>query len=119
MILDKVVKARYIYEFDLKGFFDSVDTRRVLNLLGRLGLAPEMVQHLKGIVEKPAQLPPEPKLPEFGNTMKALRLSPDFKEFLTVDMLMTRIDTMMEGIKTLRTGRPSRSYSLAIATARE
>lgn len=33
MVLQKVIKARYIYEFDLKGFFDNVDLKRVRRTL--------------------------------------------------------------------------------------
>jgi hypothetical protein len=42
VILAKVIKAKYIYEFDLKGFFDNVDVPRVLTFLEeRHGLSAE------------------------------------------------------------------------------
>lgn len=63
-MLTKVVKSRYIYEFDLKGFFDSVPVRPVVRFLEKHGLSYRMANFILLLSQKPPQLPADRKLDE-------------------------------------------------------
>lgn len=53
-ILTKVVKGRYIYEFDLKGFFNNVDVTKVLDFLEyKHGLLRTFREHLERLSVMP------------------------------------------------------------------
>jgi len=51
-----VVRAKYIYEFDLKGFFDNVDTSRVLKYLEANGLPAGWSQRIQGFKQQPLKV---------------------------------------------------------------
>jgi len=50
VVLTDVIKSRYIYEFDLKGFFNNVDVFKVMNYLeGKLGLSSRLRDQIEVI----------------------------------------------------------------------
>lgn len=59
-LIPKMEKSKYIYEFDIKGFFDHVEHKAILKILKPLG--PEWIRWAEGILKsKPMdyKLPPE------------------------------------------------------------
>ena len=63
-MLQKVVKARYIYEFDLKGFFDSVPVAGVIKFLVERGLDPTIAHMIVSMSKLAPKLPKDLKLDE-------------------------------------------------------
>lgn len=112
-VLSVVKNAKYIYEFDLKGFFDNVDCVRVLEYLNTKGLTPEFCDEIQNMTRQPAKMPKEAKLPEFDNILKTMKSRPGFKEFYHVSEVGKMIDKMMDGVPTLKESEPSKRYSLA------
>ena len=64
VVLQKVIKARYIYEFDLKGFFDSVPVARVIKFLVDKGLDPVIAHMIVSMSKRAPKLPDDQKLDE-------------------------------------------------------
>lgn len=64
-ILKTVIKRRFIYEFDLKGFFGSVDVARVLEYLKSKGLDPALSESIRlmSLVPDMSVEPPSPPDP--------------------------------------------------------
>ena len=81
--MTKVVRARYIYEFDLKNFFGSVDVNRTLERLRAWGVDPAVVDQLGGMASMQPALPDEQKLDETNEKAKNFW-------FGTVDQVFTR-----------------------------
>jgi hypothetical protein len=83
--LRKVIKSRYVYEFDLKGFFNNVDTYRVIRILKDAGMPADWASRLSRMCSSPSlsfKSPPPHTLPDkFGREvlgdpgMRVLRLS--------------------------------------------
>jgi len=78
-ILEKVISARDIYEFDLRKFFDLINLDAVSAVLVRKGIPVQLVRMLYYINTCAAQLKPPHRLNEFEHMMKAMlhRGSPD------------------------------------------
>ena len=64
VVLSRVIKARYIYEFDLKGFFDSVPVNRVIDYLTARGLDPTIAHMLREMAKLSPNMPKDMKLDE-------------------------------------------------------
>jgi hypothetical protein len=63
MIL-RVIKHKYIYEFDIKQFFPNVDIDEVTNLLQQRGVPKGITYYLENINRQAPILPEEEKLNE-------------------------------------------------------
>lgn len=51
-----MIKGRYIYEFDLKGFFNNVDKAKVLSFLWARGLSEDMIRQIQGMSYSPMKV---------------------------------------------------------------
>jgi hypothetical protein len=69
-ILSKAVSAPDIYEYDYKGFFDSINTAKVLKELDIMGLPRGVVLKLRSIAESAPKRSGEDRLPEHNAAMK-------------------------------------------------
>jgi len=69
--MEDVRKKRYIYEFDLKGFFDNVECGRVINYLTFHGLSPQFAEELTNMCKRFAKLPKIQPLDETNENRKA------------------------------------------------
>lgn len=65
-----VVKARYIYEFDLENFFGSVDVARTLERLRNWGVDGAVVSQLGAMATMQPTLPDEQRLDETAEKAK-------------------------------------------------
>jgi len=70
VILSQVVKSKYIWEFDLKGFFDNVDVALVSRQLSELGMPPKEIYQFQDICKGLPSLPEEEKLDESKTKIK-------------------------------------------------
>lgn len=70
VVLTKVIKARYIYEFDLKGFFDSVPVQKVVDYLSARGLDPQIARMLVEMAKLSPTMPADMKLDETASKAK-------------------------------------------------
>lgn len=80
MILEKVIVARDIFEFDLKKFFDLVSLDKISSILIKKGIPVHLVRQLYYINASAVKLKGERKLNEFEHMMKKLIMnnsSPD------------------------------------------
>lgn len=59
-----VLKSRYVYEFDLKQFFPSVDIDEVTNILQEKGIPKGITYYLENINRNVPELPKDEKLDE-------------------------------------------------------
>ena len=58
-LINTGLKKKYIYEFDLKGFFDNVEIPKVTELLEKWGTPKRIVYHLENINRCTPQLQSE------------------------------------------------------------
>lgn len=70
-MLTKVIKAKYVYEFDLEKFFDTVPAQRVLDLLQEKGLPTDFYEELKKMCQRHPKLPPVLRMDETNEIRKS------------------------------------------------
>lgn len=69
-MLSRVIKAGYIYEFDLKGFFDSVPVNRVVDYLKERGLPSDIAHMIVEMAKLSPAMPADMKLDETPSKAK-------------------------------------------------
>lgn len=75
MVLEEVIKARDIYEFDLKNFFESVNIDAISNKLSEWKVPAYIIRKLHIINASAVTLKGERKLNEFESNYKKMILS--------------------------------------------
>lgn len=68
-----MLRSPYIYEFDLKGFFDNVPVERVMKYLQEQGMPQENVQELTQMAKSFAKLPEVRELDETNEIRKGFK----------------------------------------------
>lgn len=82
-VIEKVINSRDIYEFDLKGFFDSVNPMYITEMLkSEFSLPKEDLVFIKNLLLSTPKIPENPKLDEsVANKRSSIDIKDDYAKW--------------------------------------